>query len=194
MVFVGDLAVLEALAAEVVDGGLPLSVSALHGAVSGFAVFAPPEFPYYGLADLLDPGLSGDDPALARFVEEVREDLAADDLGFTLLLPDDDIAPEERLEALGLWCGSFLQAFAAGLAFLPESSGPEGAEFSLPEELQEIVSDLAAIAEADPQSVEDLDDGESDAEAQLVELEEFVKVGVLLIMSVMSRGTADPYE
>jgi uncharacterized protein len=191
---VGDVAVLEALAGEVVDGGVPVSLAALHGAACGFAVFETAEYPFYELADLVDPGLPGDDPALARFVEAVVADLNADDLGFVLLLPDEEAAVEERLEALALWCGSFLQAFGAGLGHLPESSGPDGAEFALPDEIQEIVNDLAAIAEVDPDTAADLDEGELDAESQLMELEEFVRVGVLLIMSVLSRGIADPYE
>jgi len=195
VVFVADLAVLEALADEVVDGGLPVSGAALHGAVCGFAVFDSPEFPFYELADLLDPGLAGDDPALVRFVAAAREALGADDLGFALLLPDEDAALMERLESLALWCGAFLNAFGAGLAHLPEWSGLAGAEISLPEEIQEIVDDLAAIAEVDADSAEAIAEGDADdAEAQFMELEEFVKVGVLLIMSVVSRGFADPDE
>jgi uncharacterized protein YgfB (UPF0149 family) len=190
VVFVGDPENLQALAATVVDGGLPVSIAALHGAACGFAVFDGAEYPLYEFADLLDPGLSGDDPALARFVEAVHEALTAEDFGFTLLLPDeDDAEPEERLEALGLWCGSFLQAFGAGLARLPEATGTG---FSLPDEIQEIVDDLAAIAEVDPESAAEDDAG--DVEGQLVELEEFVKVGVLLIASVMTHGVADQDE
>lgn len=190
-----DVAVLETLAGEVIDSGLPVSGAALHGAVCGFAVFDAPEFPFYELADLLDPGLAGDDPALVRFVEAAREALGAEDLGFALLLPDEHATLTERLEALAHWCGGFLNAFGAGLARLPEWSGLGGAELSLPDEIQEIVDDLAAIAEVDEESAEAIAEGDDDdAEAQFVELEEFVKVGVLLIMSVVSRGFADPYE
>jgi hypothetical protein len=190
VVFVGYPEDLQALAAAVVDGGLPVSMAALHGAACGFAVFDDAEYPLYELADLLDPGLSGDDPALGQFVDAVRDALGAEDFGFALLLPDeDDAEPEERLEALGLWCGSFLQAFGAGLARLPEAGG-EG--LALPDEIQEIVDDLAAIAEVDPETAADEDAG--DVEGQLLELEEFVKVGVLLIASVMTHGVADQDE
>jgi hypothetical protein len=186
VLFVGDLAELEALADTVVDSGLPVAPAALHGAVCGFAVFPAEDFPYWELTDLLDPGLAGDDPALVRFVEEVREDLGREDLGFTLLLPDDDAPLEDRVTALGLWCGHFLEAFGTGLARLPDDD-PEYGGFALPDELQEIVDDLAAIADVEP----DADADPEDAESQYMELEEFVKVAVLLIMSVLARGRDD---
>ena len=187
----GDLAVLEALAADVLDSGAPLTSAALHGAVCGFAVFDPLVFPYYELADLLDPDLAGDDPALARFVAAVREELDADELSFAPLLPDDGVPLEDRLETLGIWCASFLQAFGSGLALAPEGSGPGASGYELPEEIQEIIDDLAAVAGVEPESAMDLETEGGDAEAQLMELEEFVKVAVLLIMSVLSRDPAD---
>jgi len=194
VILVGDLTVLEALAGDVIDSGSPLSVSALHGAVCGLAVFGAPYFPFYELADLLDPGLDGDHPALVRFVEVACEALGSEDLEFAPLLPDDDAPQEERLEAVGLWCASFLQAFGSGLAMAPEVEGLAGSGFTLPDEVQEIIDDLAAIAEVEPDSVEDFEGDESDIETQLVELQEFVKVGVLLIKSVLSRGPADQDE
>jgi len=188
---VGDLATLEALADEVVEAGAPLSPATLHGAVCGLAVFPTSEYPYYELANLLDPSLSGDDPALGRFVEAVCEALIDDDLGFALLLPDDTAPIEERLAALGLWCGGFLSAFGSGLG-LAADGGDDSGGFALPDELQEIVDDLAAIAEVEPESARDEDsDDDDDPESQFVELEEFVRVAVLLIMSELARGDAD---
>jgi len=191
VIFVGDL---ETLAGAVIDSGSPLSVSALHGAVCGLAVFGAPSFPFYELADLLDPGLDGDHPALVRFIEVACDELGSEDLEFTPLLPDDDAPQAERLEAIGLWCASFLQAFGSGLAMAPDVEGLGGEGFTLPEEIQEIIDDLAAIAEVEPDSVEDFEGDESDIETQLIELQEFVKVGVLLINSVLSRGATDQDE
>ena len=194
MVFVGDLAHLQALADNVVDSGVPLSPAMLHGAACGFAIFPGEYYPYYELADLLDPGLAGDDPALVRFVAAVREQLEAEDLGFTLLLPDEDAPIVDRLAALGLWCGSFLAAFGSGLGMVRDDDLSDEGGFSLPEEIQEVVDDLAAIAEVQPESALDAEDDPEEPEAQFIELEEFVKVAVLLMMSVLARGRADPDE
>jgi hypothetical protein len=191
---VGDLAHLQALADDVVDSGVPLSPATLHGAACGFAIFPGEYYPYYELADLLDPGLTGDDPALERFVAAVREQLEAEDLGFTLLLPDEDVPIVDRLAALGLWCGSFLAAFGSGLGMVRDDDLADEGGLALPEEIQEVVDDLAAIAEVEPESALDAEDDPEEAEAQFIELEEFVKVAVLLMMSVLARGRADPYE
>jgi uncharacterized protein YgfB (UPF0149 family) len=189
---VGDLATLETLADELVEAGTAFAPASLHGAVCGFAVFAASEFPYYTLANLLDPSLSGDDPALVRFVDAVREGLTDEDLGFALLLPDDEVPLEDRLAALALWCDGFLSAFGAGLGAIAEL-GDDASGFGLSDELQEIVDDLAAIAEVEPESALDADEDadDDDPEAQFMELEEFVRVAVLLIMSELARGDTD---
>jgi uncharacterized protein YgfB (UPF0149 family) len=140
--------------------------------------------------------LSGEDPALCRFVDAVCEALTDEDLGFALLLPDDRVPLEERLAALGLWCGGFLSAFGVGLG-MTVNSGDDAAGFGLPDELQEIVDDLAAIAEVEPESAQDADedaDDDADPEGQFMELEEFVRVAVLLIMSELARGDTDPND
>jgi uncharacterized protein YgfB (UPF0149 family) len=117
--------------------------------------------------------------------------LAADDFGFALVLPDvDDVSATERLGELARWCARFLEAFARGLAEFPAADDGETdmAGAVLPPELQEIIDDLAAIAEADEASAEENGD---EVESDLLQLEEFVKVGVLLIRSVLSHDDSD---
>ena len=58
----------------------------------------------------------------------------------------------------------------------------------LPEEVQEIVQDLVAIAQLDTEFAED------DAETDFVELEEYVKVGTLLIQSLAADADNDPTD
>src|SRR5690606_11660861 len=118
-------------------------------------------------------------------------DLQAEDLTFAPLLPDDDAAIEERLEALGQWCGSFLAGLAAGLARRGAASLDD-----CPDEVREIVRDFAAIAQVDPSTAFAAGPGAGEpsaeaAEADLFELEEFVKVGALLIMSTLANGRDD---
>jgi uncharacterized protein YgfB (UPF0149 family) len=186
---VADLDYLAGLADAVVGSGGAVSPAVLHGAVCGLAVFDAPEFPLARLADLLAADARTADAALARFVDAAVDQLHAEDLGFAVLLPDDaGIDVEQRVTALGEWCASFLQAFGTGLGIAAETDLLGPGDFSLPEELQEIIDDFAAIAGVDSASITELEDGEAAAELQLMELNEYVKVGVLLILSGLVHG------
>lgn len=158
-------------------GGLP--VAELHGTVCGIAAGSGGAVPMQDLVTLLGDELV-DEASVARFVTAVLADLDAEDFSFAPLLPGDDQALGARLEALGEWCGGFLTGFAAGLA----RSG-RGSLDDTPEEVREIVRDLAAIAQVDADAPSD------SAEADLIELEAFVKVGVLLIRSTLAHATDD---
>ena len=189
-----DLAELEALAERVVESGLPIGPAELHGAVCGIAVFDLEQFPFNELIEVLDPGLAGDELALEAFVAAACSTLADDDFGFQPLLPGDTAPLAERLEALGRWCDGFLRAFAGGLALAPDFLGDGESDFGLPAELQELLDDFAAIAEVETELDEADEPDEADTEAQLVELEEFVKVGVLVIRSGLSSDGPDPID
>ncbi len=84
-----------------------------------------------------------------------------------LLLPDDETAMSDRVEALARWCRSYL----SGLGL----SGLSG-ETNLAPDVAEAMRDLAAIALVDPNSGQEEDD-----EASFVELVEFVRVASSLI-------------
>lgn len=85
---------------------------------------------------------------------------------FELLLPDADASLSARSGALFDWCRSFLGAF--GLA--------AGGHPPLSEESREALDDLARLAHAQAQ-----DDGDEEDEQALAEIEEFVRVAVLLL-------------
>ena len=186
-----DLETLAELSRAAVADVSACSPAELHGAVCGLAVFNPSPYPFDGLADLLDGRIDPADPSLVSFVDATCSALEADDFGFALLLPElDDSSTSERLAELARWCSRFLDAFARGLA---DFSEPEDGDFDsagpfLPTEIQEIIDDFAAIAEADSATAEDLSD---EVDSDLVELEEFVKVGVLLMRSVLSHDDTD---
>jgi len=183
-----------ALAADAADALHPVPIAALHGAVCGFGVFEPARFPRPELEALFGSDALGDADALARFIAISCADLGADDLSFAVLLPDDeDASLEVRVESLGAWCDHFLAAFRTGLGMglqVP-ADAQAGGDFGLPDAVQEIIDDLAEIAEVAPDSVAEFEGDELAAEAQLVELQEYVKVGVLLIMSMLSSGSSD---
>jgi len=183
-----------ALAADAADAAHPVPIAALHGAVCGFGVFEPARFPHPELEALFGSDALGDTDALARFIAISCADLGADDLSFAVLLPDDEDAPlKVRVEALGTWCEYFLAAFRTGLGMgLQVSAGAQaGGDFGLPDAVQEIIDDLAAIAEVEPDSAVESEGDDLAVEAQLVELQEYVKVGVLLIMSMLSSDASD---
>jgi uncharacterized protein YgfB (UPF0149 family) len=90
-------------------------------------------------------------------------------LSFNLLLPDEDSPMLDRLFALSEWTGSFLGAFGAA-GTVQETS-------DMPATIQEILEDLAEIAQVDAQSGEELDTAEEDYLA----IAEHVKVSAITV-------------
>jgi hypothetical protein len=76
-----------------------------------------------------------------------------------------------------------------GIRFLQlETLRPDSASLTeLPEEVQELVADFAAIAQLDPED-------EAGGEKDFMQLEEYVKVGTLLVMSLLSDAGDDSEE
>jgi uncharacterized protein len=182
------------LTALALDAAHELPVAELHGAVCGLGVCHGVAVPIEDVVALLGAESLTDQNAVEAFVAASVGALEREDMGFAPLLPEDDAPLEQRLEALGAWCGAFLAGLAAGLA-----RRGIGSLADCPEEVREIVADMAAISQIDPDAggVTGNDSGgrsraaaESE-EADLVELEEFVKVGTLLIMTLLSREDDD---
>jgi uncharacterized protein YgfB (UPF0149 family) len=139
--------------------------------------------PLQDVMELLGAEALTDGESVETFVAASVADLQAEDLSFAPLLPGEEAALSARLDALGEWCGSFLAGFAAGVA-----RRGVGSLDDCPEEVREVVRDFAAIAQVDVASAAASDD---DAEEELMELEEFVKVGALLIMSSLDEIDVD---
>ena len=116
-----------------------------------------------------DPGLPARAPgsALDGLRRATVAQLGDGEFSFELLLGDDDLPLRQRAQALFDWCRSFLGGF--GLA--------AGAQPPLSEEGAEALQDLARLAGA---SVQEIDEDDED-ESALSELEEFVRVAVLLL-------------
>jgi len=102
---------------------------------------------------------------------EMMNDATGD---FKLLLMDDDDPLPERVETLAAWCQGFIYGLAAG-------GIKEGSE--LPEDTAELLKDMIEISRAghdvDDAGVEESDD--KDDEVAYMEIEEYVRMGVLLI-------------
>jgi len=174
------------LTALALNAAHQLPVAELHGAVCGLAACHGEATPVTDLVALLGVEALTDQASVESFLAASIEELEAEDMSFAPLLPGDDAALPDRLEALGQWCGSFLAGFAAGLA-----RRGVGSLDDCPEEVREIVRDFSAIAQVDADdSVERAAETRAAdaAESDVVELEEFVKVGTLLIMSSLGSS------
>lgn len=109
---------------------------------------------------------------ISQLVHLTAAGYSDEDFNFQLLLPDDSISLQERSRALAEWCGGFIMGLL--------ESGVK--EFdTLPEDVAEVAKDLVEISQLDAST----DDGGSDSD--LMQLEEYVRVGVQIIYAVLSK-------
>ncbi|NIP13758.1 MAG: UPF0149 family protein [Pseudomonadales bacterium] len=175
------MADLTALALGAVES---LSVAEIHGAVCGMAAASDGGFDLDALVELVGIESLRDEQSVGEFVNAAIDALQAEDLSFAPLLPDDEADLELRLQALGEWCGAFLAGFASG------SRLQEIGEDKIPEEAREIIADFTYIANVDGSEASGGEDAES-AERDYVEVHEYVKVGALLLRSLMGGNAPD---
>ena len=159
------------LTALAVRASQSISISELHGAVCGLAA---------GSARSLDGGAEGRDlldeliellgsdaltdaDSVDEFMRASLDAMLADDLSFAPLLPDDEAPIAVRLQGVAEWCG----AFAAGYGAHPVAED---------EQSEELLRDFIAISGAETD-----DEDDESAEAALSELEQYAKVGALLL-------------
>lgn len=109
--------------------------------------------------------------ALIGLQEMVKTELTGDDVTVVLLVPGDELPLAERAAALGQWCQGFLTGF--GLA---------GGGKKLSEDAQEVLQDLAAIAQVQD-ALEESEDGETD----YMEVMEYLRVAPLLLYSEFAK-------
>lgn len=121
-----------------------------------------------------------DDADTARgmqdFFRRARAELLDSDMRFEPLLPDVERSVAERANALLDWCRGYLGGI--GLA-------PAGAALPWSIDAREILGDFARIAASPP--LGNGDDQDED-EADLMELLEYVRVGVLLLQAELGTG------
>ncbi|WP_100638094.1 UPF0149 family protein [Marinobacter salexigens] len=114
-----------------------------------------------------------EDESLAGFMNEAYkqtlEFLKAADMSFHPLLPDDDYAIDQRLEALVAWVRGFLEGMALSAG---ESLG------DAPEEIRELIEDMVAISQ-----VSEDQDSDEESEQQLVEITEYIRLGALAVFT-----------
>lgn len=156
---------------------VPISPSEAHGLLCGLLCAQPSAMSKGAwLGELLDaaalaPGSladrTDDIKALDGWFSQVLESLNDADLTFNPLLPEDAVALPERVRALGDFCAGFCYGVGLGTA--------GRANYKLPANTSELVMDFNEI---DSTASDNLDAAD---EETLVELNEYVRVGVLLI-------------
>lgn len=148
--------------------GLGASPHELHGGLCGWLAGGGQNVIDWPARVLADPALAA--PAPDSVLDELRQVSVAQledrGFGFDLLLPEASAGLEDRAQALFDWCRAFLGGF--GLAAVGDAS--------LSDDGAEALADLGRLAQASPE----LGESEEDEDA-LAEIEEFVRVAVLLL-------------
>lgn len=117
-----------------------------------------------------------DEQALRLLFSDTRAALDDDDSDFEPMLPDDDVALEQRTGALAQWAAGFLYGF--GTAQPPRPAAPANAT------VDEVLADFARISAAG--LAEDADPEEQ--EQAYAELVEYVRAGVWLLYAELARA------
>ncbi len=163
------------IANHLLDQGALASPSQLHGCICGLLGAGAPAEPEYGLdatAQALDLELHGELASRIMQLYSVTEvALQDEEFRFFLLLPDEEEEIALRTAALSSWCDGFLAGFAH------ESAAQEANGAALSRETGEALSDIAAMAQAEPPAAEE----ENEAEDSYIELVEYLRVAVVNI-------------
>jgi len=118
-------------------------------------------------------------PFMTLAYRKTLSQLQSSDMSFQPLLPDDDYAIEQRLEALVAWVRGLEALVAWVRGFLEGMALAVGASLGqAPEEIRELLEDLVAIS----QLSED-EDSDEESEQQLLEITEYVRLGALAVFT-----------
>jgi len=179
----------DVLAATLSEAGAPIGLSELHGglcaALCAGGVVAARRWMEACYTEWTCAG-AGNQDAIRAPLEHLQlqtwRALAGSDMSFTPLLPDDDDELTARVEALALWCHGFVSSL--GLAGKGFAAGDDS------DELVELIGDFVEISKAglDPKELQD----DQQAEFTLVELVEYVRIGVQYVYEELARDREQP--
>ena len=100
--------------------------------------------------------------------EQTKMQLQDSNLGFDLLLPEEDESLYARVTALQQWCSGFI--LGVGIAGIKDHS-------KLPEDSRELLADFTEIGIEGEFDLEKMDESEE----AFIEISEYIRMGVLLI-------------
>ena len=119
---------------------------------------------------------------MTELVMEITRQMKSPDFELKLILPDDDYSLEERGIALVEWCQGFLSGLGvAGLGSIEIIS----------DESKELIDDLYKISRL---STDELNDYAEEGESDLMELIEYVRVGMFLIYDEFHGLLSDSHD
>lgn len=161
---------------HLVDQGMLVSPSQLHGCLCGMLCAGASTEPEYGLDALsqaLDIVIHGELASRIMQLYAITE-LAMKDEEFTFLplLPDDDEEIGLKASALAGWCDGFMSGFAYVIA------GDEATAAALSDDTGEVLRDIAAMAQAHAGG--EVEEGAEDSYIELVEYLRAAVVNVFL--------------
>lgn len=163
------------------DIGAAAGASAVHGLLAGLACAGAglPEAKLRALlADELDADL--DDVTfreLRRLDGITRRQLVDDELGFELLLPDDDLPLVDRVAAMAQWCDGFLSGFGTATAGRKDQD--------LPEDVRMLIGTIGEFSRAEVGE----SDGDEEDERNFMELVEYLRIAAMTIHMELARGS-----
>ncbi|MDH5407497.1 MAG: UPF0149 family protein [Gammaproteobacteria bacterium] len=181
----------EACAKAIERIGIDAGVAEIHGQLVGQLCsqqnLNAEQWMTTALPELFDAINSGD--ALAQesakilydLFQQTADSLGDGQLGFQLLMPDDEQALEQRIIELGEWCQGFLLGLAVG--------GIKDFQ-KLPGELPDLMNDIVEISRAESYELEN----ENEDEAAFMELSEYVRLGVMMVweeLHQLQAGSSD---
>lgn len=173
----------DAVAAALRRCGLPQGAAEVHGFALGLALSGVPEpltiwrqelYSTFDPADVLAVECRA---LLDRVFASVYPEGAGEPMQLSLLLPQDIVVDAERLAAVRDWCQGFL--FGLGL-------GGDALTGRLSPQARELLHDFAEFTRLDTDDVENTQENRS----ALIEVEEYLREGVMLIRDELSSGRA----
>lgn len=150
----------------------------LHGMVCGFAAGSPLQFSLSDFVALAGADDLSDENSVSEFVTATLDELFSQDMGFTMLIPDDEEVLSARLAGIAEWCAGFLSGFGASVADVSSRD-------ALPVDVQEILRDFASISSIDDEVDADGEGGDRD-ESSFMEIYEYVRVAAVLTATLMT--------
>ncbi len=152
------------------------SPASLHGLVAGLLTSGAPDIDEDDIATLMQTQFPSVVAQLVgMLISATREQLQQTDFSFQLLLPLDDVALVQRIQALGNWCESFTAGFAAGFVQAETALGSEG---------REAITDIAQLASLSDEIDDDLEDEEND----YMELVEYVRMAAITLFQQLATA------
>jgi len=148
-----------------------LSAAEAHGLATGMLCIENQTEVASWLSQLLEDDvvlIDEDKSVLVTLFEQTRKLLNDEDDGFRydLFLPGDDEALSKKLEAMCSWCEGFL----FGVGYSRSSS-------DWPGETGEIMKDIVEFTKLDA----DVDEEEDEDESALIEIQEYLRVAVMMV-------------